>query len=567
NGGLTINDIKFKQMDERPFYRRPWFYIAGWLAFLLLMYGAQIYRMGGWRANLTDLLFDLLCVFPLFFFLWMAFFAQFVLPVKTFRDRQKIFDRLRSHFSGGHGPALFIENGVIKEHSGERLKKGPGVVWLDSASAAVTRTAVAIKQTLGPGVHFIERGEYIAGTLDLHTQVQALGPRDNDRPFGEKKEGQPDEEWRQIQDRRKMVSALTRDGIEVIPNISVIFRVDTGFPIDNEPGSRFGYRTGITKRARENEKKDQDAIRKAILGQGINPNVEPDSVSHRIAWNELPASLAVDVWREYAAKFTLDELFAAGQDVPPPPPPLTQPAEEDIDPLSRPIAIDPNRRTMQSGLASMLREINKLMDRAIKYLENDTSQPVTPPAPGPVTSPGNGSEEPVKKTALQVINEMVTARLTQPQVDVLGDAGQRGEGKVDSEEFKLLEERGLKVSAVSISNIRMDPSLEDQLIKQFSTSWLKTARAESDQLDRKRNVIEISAQERAHINYATLLSREINEQARKGKPEVKGILKTLLLRSRAMIRSGEHSDQLRRRMITELQEIEELIRWVEENGK
>ena len=34
----------------------------------------------------------------------------------------------------------------------------------------------------------------------------------------------------QIQERRKQVSALTRDGIEVIPNISVMFRVDTGFP-------------------------------------------------------------------------------------------------------------------------------------------------------------------------------------------------------------------------------------------------------------------------------------------------------------------------------------------------
>ena len=555
-------------MDEKPFYRRPWFYIAGWMAFLLLMYGAQIYRMGGWRANQIGILFDLLCLFPLFFMLWMAFFAQFVLPVKTFRDRQKIFDRLRSHFSRGHGPALFIENGVIKEHSGERLKRGPGVVWLDSASAAVTRSAVAIKQTLGPGVHFIERGEFIAGTLDLHTQVQSFGPRDKDidKLFDELKENATEEE-RQIQNRRKMVSALTRDGIEVIPNISVIFRVDTGFPAGNEPGSRFGYRTGITKRARGNEKKDQDAIRKAILGQGINPNVEPDSVRHRIAWNELPASLAVDVWREYAAKFTLDELFAAGQDVPPPPPPLIHPVEEDVDPLSQPIVIDPNRRTMQSGLASMLREINKLMDRAIKYLENDTSQPVTPPAPGPATSPGNGSEEPVKKTALQVINEMVTARLTQRQVDVLSDSGQRGEGKVDSEEFKLLEERGLKVFAVSISNIRMDPSLEDQLIKQFSSSWLKTARAESDQLDRKRNVIEISAQERAHIDYATQLSREVTEQAGKGKPEVKEMLKTLLLRSRRMIRSGEHSDQLRRRMITELQEIEELIRWVEETGK
>ncbi len=258
-------------MDEKPFYRRPWFYIAGWLAFLLLMYGAQIYRMGGWRANLNGILFDLVCLFPLFFLLWMAFFAQFVLPVKTFRDRQKIFDRLRTHFFGGHGPALFVENGVIKEHSGERLKKGPGVVWLDSASAAVTRTAVAIKQTLGPGVHFVENGEFIAGTLDLHTQVQSLGPRENDNPFGEKKEGQSDEEWRQIQDRRKMVSALTRDGIEVVPNISVVFRVDTGFPKDNEPGSRFGYRRGSQKKPVKTKKRTRMPSAKPFWGRGSIP--------------------------------------------------------------------------------------------------------------------------------------------------------------------------------------------------------------------------------------------------------------------------------------------------------
>ncbi len=162
---------------------------------------------------------------------------------------------------------------------------------------------------------------------------------------------------------------------------------------------------------------------------------------------------------------------------------------------------------------------------------------------------------------------MVTARLTQAKVDVLNDTGKRGEGKIDSDELKLLEERGLKVFSVSISNIRMNPSLEEQLIKQFSTSWLKTAKAESEQLDRKRNVMEIAAQEKAHIKYASQLSREINELSKKGRPEVKNLLKTLLLRSRAMIRSGEHSDQLRRRMTTELQEIEDMIKWVEETGK
>ena len=101
-------------MDDEPIYKRPWFYIAGWLVILLLVYGLQILRMGGIRSNLLEIAFDLACVFPLLLVLWMAFFAQFVLPVRTFRDRQKIFDRLLTYLFGSHGPALFIENGKIK---------------------------------------------------------------------------------------------------------------------------------------------------------------------------------------------------------------------------------------------------------------------------------------------------------------------------------------------------------------------------------------------------------------------------------------------------------------------
>jgi len=548
-------------MDDEPIYKRPWFYIAGWLVILLLVYGLQILRMGGIRSNLLEIAFDLACVFPLLLVLWMAFFAQFVLPVRSFRDRQRIFDRLLTYLFGSHGPALFIENGKIKEHSGERLKKGPGVLWLDSASAAVTRTPVSLRQTIGPGVHFINRGEYVAGTVDLHVQFQSIGPKESDKPFEKRREDQTQEEWDQIQDRRKQVSALTRDGIEVIPNITIFFRVNTGYPKEGKPGSRFGYRIGVTKRDRENEKRDKEAIRKAILGEGINPNMVPDSPRRRVAWNEFPASLAVDVWREYVSKFTLDQLFQPTQLVPASPPKMLEPAEEEVDPLSQPIAVGANRDAMRDGLARMVRELNVMMSRAIRVLEEQKEDQVKRTiVPQPVPFETNVKKEPLRKTALQVINEMVKARLTQKEVDILDDNGVRGQGTVESKEFKLLQERGLEVQNVSIGGLRLDPEIEETIIRRWSSTWLLNARQESEQVERKRSIVETNAHEKAIRQYADFLSKDLIQKKPVG---VKETLKTLLLRTRTLIMN---SHQLRQRMTDEQQDLEDIIRWLEGNG-
>ena len=548
-------------MDDTPFYKRPWFYIATWLAILLIVYGWQIHRLGGMRAHLWDIFVDLACIFPLLLVLWMAFFAQFVLPVRTFRDRQKIFERLIIYLFGGHGPALFVENGRIKEYSGERLKKGPGVLWLDSASAAVTRTPVAIIQTVGPGVHFTQLGEYIASTVDLHIQSQTVGPKESDKPFEEKREDQTKEEWDQVQDRRKQVSALTRDGIEVIPNISVSFRVNTGFPKEGQLGSRFGYRTGLTKRDRENEQKDKEAIRKAVLGEGVNPNAPSDSHGHRVAWNQLPASLAVDVWREYVSKFTLDELFKPDQLVPPTPPQLPQPTDEEIDPLSQPIQVGASRNTMQDNLASMLREINLMMSRMIRSLEEKKEEKVKRPLIPP-TFPSEQPEkkEPQKKTALQVINEMVNARLSRSEVDIFDDHGVRGQGTIPSTEYKLLQERGLEVLSVGIGNLRFNPTIEDTIKHRWSSTWLNNAKAESEQIERKRNIVETAGYEKAIRQYADFLSKDLIQKKPVG---VKETLKTLLLRTRTLIMNNH---QLRQRMNEEQQELEDVIRWIEGGG-
>ncbi len=548
-------------MDDDPIYRRPWFYIAGWLVILLLVYGWQILRMGGIRANLFEIFIDLACIFPLLLFLWLAFFAQFVLPVRTFHDRQKMFERLVTYLLGGHGPALFIENGQIKEHTGERLKQGPGVLWLDSASAAVTRTAVAIMQTIGPGVHFIRRGEYVAGTVDLHVQFQTIGPKENDDPFAAKKDSQEQEEWDQIQDRRKQVSALTRDGIEVIPNITVLFRVNTGYPKERQPGSRFGYRTGVRRSDRLNEAKDKDAIRRAILAEGINPNAVADSPRHRVAWNELPAALAVDVWREYAAKFTLDQLFQPTQVVPPPPVPTVQPTEDEVDPLSQPIQVSGSRDSMQDEMTKMVRELNVMMSRAINFLEGNKQgkgrRNVTPPS---FSSQTGVKKEPQKRTALQVITEMVKARLTKEEVDILDDHGGRGSEQIPSAEYKLLQERGLEVINVSIGGLRFNPEIESTIIRNWSATWLNNAKLESEQVERKRSLVETNGQEKAIRQYADFLSKDLTQKKPVG---IKETLKTLLLRTRTLILNNH---QLRQRMADEQQDLENIIRWIEGNG-
>jgi hypothetical protein len=534
-------------MDNTPLTQRPWFYIISWLVFLLAVYGWQIARMGGIQNSLLEILFDLLCVFPILLLLWLAFFSQFILPVHTFRDRQKIFDRLLADLFSAHGPALSIENGEIHEHSGERLKKGPGVVWLDSASAAVTRTTTTIKQVLGPGVHFLDNGEEILNTVDLHYQVDTIGPKENEDPFASEQSDS------QKTERRQIVKALTRDGIEVVPEIMVRFRVDTGFPREGEPGSRFGFRSGNKK----NENMDKEAIRKAILGEAINPNMTSEMPRRRVAWNELPAMLAVDVWREYAAKFTLDQFFESKLEIPMPPPTAPQPEEEEIDLLTRPVLSIGDRRSAGTLMAQLLRPINHLMSNLIQRIEGTKkatiARPAMPAPAGPLAK-----REPTIGTALQVINKMVEMRLTRPYVPGLDETGSLTNMLTPSKEYEILKAHGLAVDTVKIGNIRFNKEIEKKIIEKWAASWLKNAKDEEERIKRQKEVIASAAHEKAYIQYASRLSSHL---LRKQPQDVKQALKELLLRTRTIILTD---DKLREDMKDELANLDEILHWVEE---
>jgi hypothetical protein len=113
---------------------------------------------------------------------------------------------------------------------------------------------------------------------------------------------------------------------------------------------------------------------------------------------------------------------------------------------------------------------------------------------------------------------------------------------------------------VGIGNLMFSPVIEETIIGRWSTIWLKNAKIESEQIERRKDLIESGARERAIRDYASMLSTELIQKKPLG---VKETLKNLLMSTRSII-FRDH--QLRHRMTSEQQEIEEIIKWIEVNG-
>src|SRR5512146_438762 len=134
-------------MNQIPFRYRPAFRSVVLAALLLGIFAYYVIFKGGIWINLAGILLDVLLV-ALLYQACVFFYAQFILPTRTLEDRLRITDRLRLHASGGHGPAIFVKNGRKVERAGESDKAGPGLLWIDTASAVVTRTFATFKQVL-----------------------------------------------------------------------------------------------------------------------------------------------------------------------------------------------------------------------------------------------------------------------------------------------------------------------------------------------------------------------------------------------------------------------------------
>ena len=262
--------------------------------------------------------FDLL-LFLFVLILGNSLFAQFTLPVRHILQRVQAALYLNLYMVGLHGPAIKIDNGEVPAHYPKDKAKGRGAILLDTASGALLRTKTGLTRSVGPGLVFTRRREYLADATDLHVRVwpdPPFGPRgDGEDPFaGWDERREPLEAYEQRQLRRSETSALTRDGVEIVANISAASRLDPDLQ------SRWGevsplYRESRWDKFYQTETKSRfgynaESVRLAIIGEAIDPNISEIDPGYRYTpWFQLPVYLTVDLWREYLHKFTFEDLF------------------------------------------------------------------------------------------------------------------------------------------------------------------------------------------------------------------------------------------------------------------
>lgn len=523
--------------NETPFLHRTWVHLSFWLILTGAGYVLNVYRLGGWESVLFFLRADW-WLFVALGLLWLMFFAQFILPVQRLNERRQIISRLLLSLIGIRGPAIFVEDGQPKEREHEEERQGPGVLWLDTASGAVTRTATAFRQTMGPGVHFTAAREKLAGTVDLRRQMQRLGPQETDDPFAAPTDANA-ATYKEVQRRRAATSALTRDGIEVVPNVTVIFKIDAD-PVSHGPGSRFGY--------------NEEAVFKAVAGEAINPDRDHHSSHYHVRWNRLPALIAVDLWREYLSKFTFKELFETNCTEPEPPPPESR--------LSAGHASRAVRAAggWQDKIAGWIHEINLLLERVTRLCGQSTNDNATAQGGNSPSQSAGGRNLPANLTALQLINNMVRNRMTASRVAELDAYGRPTGNFIESREFQVLRERGIRIIAVTIGNLRFSPEVERKLIQHWRATWLETAQAERARIEEQRNLAALTGQENALRDYTiNHLSKEVETLKENQVKNLKEAVCALVMRSRSALIRHHPSNY---HPATELDELEEIIQWL-----
>ena len=263
-------------MDAEPFYRKPWFGTLAGVLLLALAY-LWVYRSSALLLPTLNLLIDVL-LFGLALLGSAALASQFVLPVRTLDERRKATARLMAFVFGQHGPVTFVENGRSAQVRRED-RSGPGVVFVDPASAAVLRTSTRFTRAIGPGLTFTTPGERLAEAIDVRRHVRSRPgqrPRPGDPPDG------------------ASTLALTRDGVPIAADLSVTFMLD--------PGHTLPPREGRSPQLPPYEVNLQAAER-ATYGHAYGDGERDD-----LPWTELPLRLVIDSWREEVKRHRLEEL-------------------------------------------------------------------------------------------------------------------------------------------------------------------------------------------------------------------------------------------------------------------
>lgn len=162
------------------------------------------------------------------------------------------------------------------------------------------------------------------------------------------------------------------------------------------------------------------------------------------------------------------------------------------------------------------------------------------------------------KSGLQTIQEMMNKRVRQNQVVALDDTGAPTGEALDSLEYLQLETHGLEVMEVRIHNVLFDPSIEEQMVQQWTTDWTRLAKKEESFLKEKEILIETASREEASKNFARIVSDKFGRDSAPPQNPYK-LLQWLIHPLKEVLLKESNSN---REMDAELRKMDEVWKWL-----
>ena len=166
-------------------------------------------------------------------------------------------------------------------------------------------------------------------------------------------------------------------------------------------------------------------------------------------------------------------------------------------------------------------------------------------------------------SGLQTIEKMINKRVQQNNVEALDDTGVQTGEWLDSLEFKQLQSRGLEIMEVRIHNVLFEPSIEEQMVQQWSAEWLNIAKKEESHLKEKEALIETAARDEASKSFAKIASRQFSGKPTQPQQNPFKTLQLLIqpLKDFILSESAANSD-----MEMELRKLDEIWKWLLDNN-
>lgn len=286
--------------------------------------------------------FALVTILFLFTFsLFLLLIAYFLLPNLTLEQHLELWKRLWLYLVGKHGAAVFVRNGKILAEFGEKSKRGVGLLLIDRQSAVIVeeigRNQASQTKVGAPGVAFLNPRQKIRGSVDLRPQRRSISD----------------------------LHAYTRDGVEVVTNLSTVFTLGqlpevllVTYQLDesqsqptadslrvvqlSEPSPSLrrpnALNRTISSLSNEIEPEDREEIHRFVqnfhLGTSIStvseqangvssqyivdsqrilsayfaiPSSQP--VQPALDWSDLPLQIAIDLFREFIASIPYQAIY------------------------------------------------------------------------------------------------------------------------------------------------------------------------------------------------------------------------------------------------------------------